>query len=128
MSQPSGPPPLAGDTVTTDSGLQYIVIHSGDGPAAEPGQVVSVHYTGWLTDGRKFDSSLDRNEPIQFPVGTGRVIPGWDEGVGMMKVGDKWRLIIPPDLAYGTQGRPPAIPPNSTLIFDVELVGVGVDQ
>jgi FKBP-type peptidyl-prolyl cis-trans isomerase len=124
MSQPGGPPPLTGDTVTTDSGLKYIVIRSGDGPTAEPGQVVSVQYTGWFTDGRKFDSSVDRNEPIRFPVGTGHVIPGWDEAVGMMKVGDKWRLIIPPDLAYGEQGHPAGIPPNSTLIFDVELVGV----
>jgi len=123
-SQPGGPPPVTGDTVSTVSGLQYIVLRSGDGPQTEPGKVVSVHYTGWLTDGSKFDSSLDRNQPIRFPVGTGRVIPGWDEAVGMMRVGDKWRIILPPEIAYGAQGRPPVIPPSSTLIFDVELVGV----
>lgn len=123
-TQPAGPPPVTGDTITTSSGLEYIVIRSGDGPQAEQGKVVSVHYTGWLTDGTKFDSSLDRGQPIRFPVGTGHVIPGWDEAVGMMRVGDKWRIILPPAIAYGPQGRPPVIPPNSTLIFDVELVGV----
>lgn len=123
-TEPGGPPPVSGDTITTSSGLEYIVIRSGDGPQAEQGKVVSVHYTGWLTDGTKFDSSLDRGQPIRFPVGTGHVIPGWDEAVGLMRVGDKWRIILPPAIAYGPQGRPPVIPPNSTLIFDVELVGV----
>lgn len=123
-SQPSGPPPVTGDTIATSSGLKYIVLQSGEGTHAEQGKVVSVHYTGWLTDGTKFDSSLDRNQPIRFPVGTGHVIPGWDEAVGMMRVGDKWRIILPPELAYGAQARPPLIPPSSTLIFDVELVGV----
>ncbi len=124
MSQPGGPPPVMGDTVTTASGLQYIVIQSGDGPQTEAGKVVNVHYTGWLTDGSKFDSSVDRNEPISFPVGTGRVIAGWDEALGMMRVGDKWRIILPPDIAYGAAGRPPVIPPSSTLLFDVELLGI----
>lgn len=123
-SQPGGPPPVTGDTIATSSGLRYIVLHSGDGAQAEQGKVVSVHYTGWLTDGSKFDSSLDRNQPIRFPLGIGHVIPGWDEAVGMMRVGDKWRIILPPEIAYGAQGRPPVIPPSSTLIFDVELVGV----
>ena len=124
MSQPSGPPEVTGDTMTTSSGLQYIVLSPGDGPAAEQGKMVSVHYTGWLTDGSKFDSSLDRGEPYSFPVGTGSVISGWDEAIGMMRVGDKWRIILPPAIAYGERGRPPVIPPGSTLIFDVELVGV----
>lgn len=123
-NQPSGPPAVSGDTMTTSSGLKYIVLTSGDGPRAEQGKVVSVHYTGWLTDGTKFDSSLDRGSPYRFPVGTGHVIPGWDEAVGMMRVGDKWRIILPPALAYGPQGRAPVIPPSATLIFDVELVGV----
>lgn len=124
MSHPGGPPPVAGDTISKPSGLQYIVIRAGDGPEAEAGNVVSVHYTGWLTDGTKFDSSIDRGEPIRFPIGTGHVIAGWDEAVGMMRVGDKWRLILPHEIAYGPQGRPPVIPPSSTLIFDVELVDV----
>ncbi|KPK59974.1 MAG: peptidylprolyl isomerase [Gemmatimonas sp. SG8_38_2] len=124
MAEVGGPPPVSGDTVTTESGLQYIVVASGDGAAPEQGQVVSVHYTGWFTDGRKFDSSVDRGEPIRFPLGTGRVIPGWDEGVALMKVGDKRRFIIPPALAYGERGHPAGIPPNSTLTFDVELVDV----
>lgn len=123
-SQPSGPPPVTGDTIATSSGLKYIVLQSGEGTQAEQGKVVSVHYTGWLTDGTKFDSSFDSNQPIRFPVGTGHVIPGWDEAVGMMRVGDRWRIILPPDIAYGPQGRPPVIPPSSTLVFDVELVGV----
>lgn len=122
--QPSASPAVSGDTMTTSSGLKYIVLTSGDGPRAENGKVASVHYTGWLTDGTKFDSSLDRGTPIRFPVGAGRVIPGWDEAVGMMRVGDKWRIILPPALAYGPRGRPPVIPPSATLIFDVELVGV----
>jgi FKBP-type peptidyl-prolyl cis-trans isomerase len=124
MSESAGPPEVAGDTISTDSGLRYIVIQSGDGPQAEPGQVVSVHYTGWFTDGRKFDSSFDRNEPFSFPLGAGQVIAGWDEALAMMKVGDKWRLVLPPQLAYGERGHPAGIPPNSTLLFDVELVGV----
>lgn len=95
-----------------------------DALAPEAGQTVSVHYTGWLTDGTKFDSSVDRGEPFQFSLGQGQVIKGWDEGVAQMKVGDKAKLTIPPEKAYGAAGFPGAIPPNSTLVFDVELLGV----
>ncbi len=114
---------VSGDTVTTPSGLKYIDIKVGDGAMPQTGQMVEVHYTGWLTDGTKFDSSRDRGQPFTFPLGMGRVIKGWDEGVASMKVGGERRLIIPPDLAYGS--RPVgAIPPNSTLIFDVDLLGI----
>ncbi len=119
-----GPPPVGGDTISTASGLKYIVIKQGDGPAAAAGRPVRVHYTGWFTDGSKFDSSVDRGEPFTFLLGQGRVIRGWDEGVAMMRVGGKRRLIIPPELGYGARGAPGAIPPNATLIFDVELLGV----
>jgi peptidylprolyl isomerase len=118
-----GPPPVSGDTVVTASGLLYIVIAPGEGPAAQPGMMVRVHYTGWLTDGTKFDSSVDRAEPFEFLLGTGAVIAGWDEGVAQMKVGEKRRLIIPAALAYKSEGRGP-IPPGATLIFDVELLAV----
>ena len=108
--------------VTTDSGLMYEVIKEGSGDQKpSPGDNVSAHYTGMFMDGRKFDSSIDRGQPIQFPVGTGRVIKGWDEALLDMKKGEKRILIIPPDLAYGKRGRGP-IPPNSTLVFEVELV------
>ena len=110
-------------TITTASGLQYVVLKPGDGAVAQAGRMVSVHYTGYLTDGTKFDSSVDRGQPIQFTLGVGQVIKGWDEGVAGMKVGEQRKLIIPPDLAYGPQGHPPVIPPNSTLVFDVELMG-----
>jgi FKBP-type peptidyl-prolyl cis-trans isomerase len=99
-------------------------ITSGNGAATKVGQTVSVHYTGWLENGKKFDSSVDRNEPFEFVLGTGQVIAGWDEGVATMRVGDKVRLTIPPEKAYGAQGYPRAIPPNSTLIFEVELLSV----
>ena len=108
----------------TASGLQYQDVASGTGAEATPGQVAVVHYTGWLTDGTKFDSSRDRGEPFSFPLGGGQVIAGWDEGVAGMKVGGRRKLVIPPDLGYGVGGSPPVIPPASTLVFDVELLEV----
>lgn len=119
-----GPPPVTGDTITTSSGLRYIVIDEGDGPVPTAGQRVSVHYTGWLTNGRKFDSSRDRGQPFSFTLGAGQVIRGWDEGVALMHVGGVRRLILPPDLAYGDRGAGNVIPPGATLIFDVELLGI----
>ena len=114
--------------VTTASGLQIIDTKVGTGAAPRQNHTVVVHYTGWLyvngAKGQKFDSSVDRNEPFEFPVGAGRVIRGWDEGVGSMKVGGKRTLIIPPQLGYGARGAGGAIPPNATLIFDVELLGL----
>jgi len=112
------------ETMTTDSGLQYIEIEKGDGPAPQAGELVSVHYTGTLEDGTQFDSSLDRGQPFAFPLGKGQVIPGWEEGIALMQVGGKAKLIIPPNLAYGEQGAGGVIPPNATLIFEVELVEI----
>ena len=103
-------------------------INSSDGPSPKRGDTVTVHYTGWLTDGTKFDSSVDRNEPFAFVLGTGQVIQGWDQGVAAMRVGDKTRLTIPPELAYGEQGYPGAIPPNATLIFEVELLSISSES
>jgi FKBP-type peptidyl-prolyl cis-trans isomerase len=113
-----------GKEVTTSSGLKYIDLKVGLGPTAQAGQTVSVHYTGWLENGKKFDSSVDRGQPFSFPLGAGRVIKGWDEGVQGMKVGGKRKLIIPSQLGYGARGAGAAIPPNAKLIFEVELLGV----
>ena len=110
---------------TTPSGLTFEDVVAGTGAAAAAGQKVTVHYTGWLTDGTKFDSSKDRNDPFVFPLGAGRVIKGWDEGVQGMKVGGKRKLTIPPALGYGARGAGGVIPPNATLVFEVELLGVG---
>lgn len=108
----------------TDSGLKYEDLAQGEGAEAQPGQKVSVHYTGWLTDGTQFDSSVARNDPFQFALGKGMVIRGWDEGVAGMKVGGKRKLTIPPQLGYGAQGAGGVIPPNATLVFEVELLDI----
>jgi peptidylprolyl isomerase len=117
-----------GAPVTTPSGLKYIDTKIGTGPSPKPGQTCVMHYTGWLytngAKGQKFDSSVDRGQPFEFPIGQQRVIAGWDEGVATMKVGGKRTLIIPPELGYGARGAGGVIPPNATLIFDVELLGV----
>ena len=118
-----GPPPVAGEPTFSDTGLGIIDIETGTGETPEAGQTLSVHYTGWLSDGTKFDSSLDRGTPFELTLGAGQVIAGWDEGLETMKVGGKRRLIIPPELAYGEQERT-SIPPNSELTFDIELLEI----
>src|SRR5215469_205014 len=118
----------AGATVTTPSGLKITDSKIGTGATPKPGQICVMHYTGWLYEGgakgKKFDSSVDRGQPFQFPIGERKVIPGWDEGVATMKVGGKRLLLVPPDLAYGPEGFANVIPPNATLLFEVELLGV----
>ena len=120
----SHPAKVSGAGVTTPSGLQYWDIVVGSGATAVPGSTVKVHYSGFLTSGQKFDSSRDRGEPFSFALGAGQVIKGWDEGVAGMKVGGQRQLRIPPDLGYGSAGAGGTIPPNATLIFDVELLDV----
>ncbi len=111
-------------SVTTASGLTYVDLAVGNGPSPNPGKPVNVHYTGWLENGTKFDSSVDRGQPFTFVIGAGQVIPGWDEGVMTMKVGGKRKLIIPSRLGYGAAGAGGVIPPDATLIFEVELLEV----
>lgn len=118
------PTKVTGDGVKTDSGLQYWEIRVGNGDVAKEGSRVRVHYTGWLATGKKFDSSVDAGKPIDFTIGNGEVIKGWEEGITGMRVNGKRQLRIPPALAYGAEGSPPDIPPNATLIFDIKLLGV----
>jgi FKBP-type peptidyl-prolyl cis-trans isomerase len=121
----NAPTKVTGDGIKTESGLQYWEIKDGLGTPAKSGDHVKVHYTGWLTTGKKFDSSVDAGKPFDFTIGNGEVIKGWDLGVAGMKVGGKRQLRIPPDLGYGAEGTPGGpIPPNATLIFDVQLLGV----
>ena len=124
--------PKPGETVIGDAYVQatsplrrYLDLVVGDGAEAVAGQTVTVHYAGWILDGEKFDASVDRGETFSFPLGAGQVIPGWDEGVAGMRVGGHRRLVIPPELGYGDGGYPPVIPPEATLVFDVQLFGVG---
>jgi peptidylprolyl isomerase len=118
------PTKVSGEGVKADSGLQYWEIRVGNGEVAKEGSHVRVHYTGWLTTGKKFDSSVDAGKPFDFTIGNGEVIKGWEEGVSGMRVGGKRQLRIPPGLGYGADGYPPVIPPNATLIFDIKLLGV----
>jgi peptidylprolyl isomerase len=130
-TEPGPPPPPEAPTqveeasyVTTDTGLKYYDLKEGSGNTPQARQIVVVHYTGWLEDGKMFDSSLSRGQPFEFPIGAGQVIPGWDEGVASMKVGGKRQLVIPSELAYRERGVEGAIPPNATLIFEVELLDI----
>jgi FKBP-type peptidyl-prolyl cis-trans isomerase FkpA len=123
-AQPQAAAPGGGTVVTTPSGLKIEDEVVGTGAEARAGQQATVHYTGWLTDGKKFDSSKDRGQPFTFPLGGGQVIKGWDEGVIGMRVGGKRKLTIPPELGYGARGAGGVIPPNATLIFEVELLDV----
>jgi peptidylprolyl isomerase len=126
-SAPAAPAPAqkgGGNLVTTPSGLQYEDLVPGSGDSPQPGKQVTVHYTGWLTNGTKFDSSVDRNEPFTFIIGAGQVIPGWDEGVMSMKIGGKRKLVIPSQLGYGVAGAGSDIPPNATLVFEVVLLDI----
>ncbi|NOX88193.1 MAG: FKBP-type peptidyl-prolyl cis-trans isomerase [Calditrichaeota bacterium] len=115
---------IPSEVTTTSSGLKYIDLVEGSGPAPQAGQTVVVHYTGWLMNGKKFDSSVDRNQPFRFIIGQGQVIPGWEEGLQTMHTGGKRRLFIPYQLAYGERGYPPVIPPKAMLVFDVELLEI----
>jgi peptidylprolyl isomerase len=122
-SGPESPPEVADeDLQETESGLRYFDIETGDGPAVENGQTVNVHYTGWLEDGTRFDSSYSRGQPISYVIGSGGAIAGWEEGISTMNIGGQRLLVIPPELAYGEEGFGDIIPPGSTLIFLVELV------
>ena len=115
---------MSEEIIETATGLGYVEIAEGTGAMPKPGDSVSVHYTGWLKSGQKFDSSVDRGEPFVFPIGRGRVIEGWDEGVGGMRVGGKRKLVIPAHLGYGDRGAGRVIPPGATLIFEVELLAI----
>ncbi len=116
---------VASDTVTTLSGIKYVIVQHGRGPRPRVGKTATVHYVGTLPNGTKFDSSRDRGEPFEFELGKHEVIDGWEEMIGLMHIGDRVICIIPPQLGYGPKGKPPAIPPNATLIFDIELLATG---
>lgn len=123
-AQPPGEPVGSAVSVELPGGLRYVDLKVGDGNIAEAGLTASVHYTGWLLDGSKFDSSVDRGQPFEFRIGGGGVIRGWEEGVKGMRIGGKRKLTIPPDMGYGANGYPPVIPANATLVFDIELLGL----